>query len=69
MARTNTLNSKSNRGKTALTVLFAAVALFYLMPIILVLINSFKDNAHVTPRPSPCRTANPLSALQTTKRA
>ena len=41
MARTNTLNSKSNRGKTALTVLFAAVALFYLMPIILVLINSF----------------------------
>ena len=24
MARTNTLNSKSNRGKTALTVLFAA---------------------------------------------
>ena len=47
MARTNTLNSKSNRGKTALTVLFAAVALFYLMPIILVLINSFKDNAHV----------------------
>ena len=27
MARTNTLNSKSNRGKTALTVLFAAVAL------------------------------------------
>ena len=34
MARTNTLNSKSNRGKTALTVLFAAVALFYLMPII-----------------------------------
>ena len=47
MARTNTPNSKSNRGKTALTVLFAAVALFYLMPIILVLINSFKDNAHV----------------------
>ncbi len=47
MARTNTLNSKTNRGKTALTVLFAAIALFYLMPIILVLINSFKDNAHV----------------------
>ena len=39
MARTNTLNSKSNRGKTELTVLFAAVAQFYLMHIILVLIN------------------------------
>ncbi len=33
MARTNTLNSKSNRGKTALTVLFAAVALFTSCPL------------------------------------
>ena len=63
MARTNTLNSKSNRGKTALTVLFAVVALFYLMPIILVLIKQ-RDGGK-----EHCRTANPLSALQTTKRA
>ena len=35
------------RGKTVLTVVFAVVAIVYLLPIFLVLMNSFKANAYV----------------------
>ena len=35
------------RGKTVLTVVFAVVAVVYLLPIFLVLVNSFKANAYV----------------------
>ena len=35
------------RGKTVLTVVFAVVAIVYLLPIFLVLVNSFKANAYV----------------------
>lgn len=38
---------KRHVGSTILTVLFAVVCLVYMMPILLVLINSFKDNASV----------------------
>ena len=34
-------------GKTVLTILFAVISLFYLMPIVIVLINSFKANSFV----------------------
>ena len=36
---------KSNIGSTILTVLFAIVCVVYILPIILVLINSFKSNS------------------------
>lgn len=39
--------NKSDKKKLVLTVVFAFIALFYLMPIFLVLINSFKANAYV----------------------
>ena len=35
------------RGKTVLTIVFAVVAIVYLLPIFLVLVNSFKANAYV----------------------
>ena len=39
--------NKRDKKKLVLTVVFAFIALFYLMPIFLVLINSFKANAYV----------------------
>ena len=39
--------NKGDKKKLVLTVVFAFIALFYLMPIFLVLINSFKANAYV----------------------
>ena len=35
------------RGKNVLTIVFAVVAIVYLLPIFLVLMNSFKANAYV----------------------
>ena len=35
------------RGKTVLSIVFAVVAIVYLLPIFLVLMNSFKANAYV----------------------
>lgn len=46
MKKTNKLNAESKK-KMALTVLFAVISVMYLMPIVLVLINSFKANAYV----------------------
>ena len=43
--------SASKRNKTLLTVFFAVIAVFYLAPIALVLINSFKSNAFVNMEP------------------
>lgn len=38
---------RRHAGKTVLTILFAVISLFYLMPIVVVLINSFKANSFV----------------------
>ena len=43
--------NKSDRNKLILTVIFAFIAVFYLAPIFLVLINSFKANAYVNTAP------------------
>ena len=43
--------NKSDRNKLILTVIFAFIAVFYLAPIFLVLINSFKSNAFVNTAP------------------
>ena len=40
--------SKSQRNKNLLTVLFAVIAILYVMPIVIVLINSFKSNSGIT---------------------
>ena len=61
--------NKGDKKKLVLTVVFAFIALFYLMPIFLVLINSFRQMPMSTPRPLPCRTKRALSALQTMPRA
>ena len=42
---------RKNKNKTALTVLFAVIAVVYLLPIFLVLMNSFKSNAAVNLNP------------------
>ena len=39
--------SQTDRRKLGLTVVFAFIAVFYLLPIFIVLINSFKTNAYV----------------------
>ena len=39
--------SKSQRNKNVLTVLFAVIAILYVMPIVIVLINSFKSNSGI----------------------
>lgn len=39
--------SKSQRNKNLLTVLFAVIAILYAMPIVIVLINSFKSNSGI----------------------
>ena len=39
--------SKSQRNKNLLTVLFAVIAILYVMPIVIVLINSFKSNTGI----------------------
>lgn len=39
--------SKSQRNKSLLTVLFAVIAILYVMPIVIVLINSFKSNSGI----------------------
>lgn len=39
--------SKSQRNKNLLTVLFAVIAILYVMPIVIVLINSFKGNSGI----------------------
>ena len=39
--------SQTDRRKLVLTVVFAFIAVFYLLPIFIVLINSFKANAYV----------------------
>ena len=39
--------SKSRRNKNLLTVLFAVIAILYFMPIVIVLINSFKSNTGI----------------------
>jgi len=44
MGRSIRSSKRDRRGKTALTVVFAVIAVIYLLPIFLVLINSFKSN-------------------------
>ena len=43
--------SKSRRNKNLLTVLFAVIAILYVMPIVIVLINSFKSNTGINTQP------------------
>ena len=47
MAKKPATLQSEKKGKTALTVIFAVIAVVYLMPIFLVLMNSFKANAYV----------------------
>lgn len=41
------LKTRQDKSNMVLTVMFAIIAVFYLMPIVIVLINSFKANAYV----------------------
>lgn len=41
------LNKKRNLGKTLLTIFFIAVSIFYIFPVVMVLVNSFKVNTFV----------------------
>ena len=41
------LSKKHERGKMAMTVAFAVICIVYLLPILIVLMNSFKSNAAV----------------------
>ena len=43
----NTLNTREHRRKMVLTVVFAVICIIYVLPILIVLINSFKSNAAV----------------------
>ena len=43
----NTLRKKKHYGKTILTILFAVISIVYVMPVIMVFINSFKVNTFV----------------------
>ena len=43
----NTLKTREDRRKMALTVVFAVICIIYVLPILIVLINSFKSNAAV----------------------
>ena len=43
----NTLRKKKNYGKTILTIIFAVISIIYVMPVIMVFINSFKVNTFV----------------------
>ena len=56
------------RCKTVLSIVFAVVAIVYLLPIFLVLMNSFKANAYVNTETF-AQTKNPLLALTTMSRA
>ena len=47
MSKKETTIQGEKRMKTILTVLFSIIAIVYLMPIFLVLMNSFKANAYV----------------------
>lgn len=42
-----TLAQRRSHRQTAMTVLFTVISILYLMPVVLVLMNSFKDNAYV----------------------
>ena len=43
----NSALSKEKQAKRALTIFFAVLCVFYVMPVLLVLLNSFKVNAEV----------------------
>ena len=43
----NTLKTREDRRKMVLTVVFAVICIIYVLPILIVLINSFKSNAAV----------------------
>ena len=60
---------KRDIGGIVLTVLFSLVCILYVMPIVEVLINSFKRTAPSTPTPSPCRMPARLQARATMSRA
>ena len=42
-----TLAQRRSHRQTAMTILFTVISILYLMPVVLVLMNSFKDNAYV----------------------
>lgn len=58
------MNAAAHRRKTALTVIFAILSVIYVMPVVLVLINSFKANSFVNTETFRLPTAESFVGLQ-----
>lgn len=59
MIKTEALRRRERR-QALLTVVFTIISVIYLMPVLLVLINSLRPTPLSTPRPSSCPRRNPL---------
>ena len=58
------MNAAAHRRKTALTVIFAILSVIYVMPVVLVLVNSFKANSFVNTETFRLPTAESFVGLQ-----
>ena len=58
------MSASTHRRKTALTVIFAILSVIYVMPVVLVLINSFKANSFVNTETFRLPTAESFVGLQ-----
>ena len=63
------LSKKHERGKMAMTVAFAVICIVYLLPILIVLMNSFKSNAAVNTETFALPNADSFVGFRTTSRA
>lgn len=63
------LAKKHERSKMALTVAFVVICIVYVLPILIVLMNSFKSNAAVNTETFALPNENSFVGLQTTSRA
>ena len=68
MKRTNDLRAQKY-GRTMLSILFTLVSIFYIFPVVMVLINSFKVNTLLKRKPLLCPPEKALPALITSLRA
>ena len=57
--------SAERRRKTVLSVVLGIICIIYVLPVLTVVINSFKLNTYVKPPPSPCRTQRALPVVPT----
>ena len=60
----NTLKTREDRRKMVLTVVFAVICIIYVLPILIVLINSFKSNAAVNTETFALPNEDPFMGLQ-----